>query len=82
MSAQASSILKSYVRGFITAIVPLIMAGITDWKAIAFAGAAAVIPPALRAIDKNDPMFGLIAHALESKAIKVTHELPVTEKTE
>ena len=61
MSETMQNMLKSYIRSFIVAASALYAAGETDLKMLAFAGLAAVVGPAIRAIDKNDPMFGLVA---------------------
>ena len=70
MKQSLNSMLKSYVRGFITAIAPLLAIGEIDWKTLVLAGLAAVIPPAIRAVDKNDPAFGIIATAVEAEIEK------------
>lgn len=77
MNESIKSMLKSYIRGFITAITPLIVIGEMDWKTIVLAGLAAVIPPAIRALDKNDPAFGIIASVIETELKKVAKKSPV-----
>lgn len=71
MNESIKAMLKSYVRGFITAITPLILIGEIDWQTLVLAGLAAVIPPAIRALDKNDPAFGIIASVVEAEIKKV-----------
>ena len=71
MNESMKAMLKSYVRGFVTAITPLILIGEIDWKTLVLAGLAAVIPPAIRALDKNDPSFGLVANTVENAIITV-----------
>jgi hypothetical protein len=62
---------KSALRHFILTAVALYAAGVTDIKALAFATAAAIIGPAIRGIDKNDPAFGLIANAVTTEIDKL-----------
>lgn len=71
MNPIMKSIIKSYARGVLVAITPLIATNQTDpWMYICaiFAG---VIGPALRAIDKKDPAFGLVADAIETELHKL-----------
>ena len=70
MSKKTDAMIKSYVRGLITAVAPLIAMQETNPKAYAFAVIAGVISPAIRAIDKNDPAFGMIADALKDSTKK------------
>lgn len=70
MNDKTKCIIKSYLRGVLTAVAPLIALHETDPKAYAFAVVAGVIAPAIRAIDKNDPAFGMIADALKDAVKK------------
>jgi hypothetical protein len=63
---------KSYLRGVLTAVTPLLAIQSTDSKAYLCAVVAGVIAPAIRAIDKNDPAFGFVADAVEAKAKKIS----------
>lgn len=49
----------SWARSFMAAGIAVIMAGVTDPKAIAGAGLAAVLPVVLRYLNPNDASFGL-----------------------
>jgi hypothetical protein len=49
----------SWARSFLAAGIAVYMAGITDPKAIAGAGLAAVLPVVLRYLNPNDAAFGL-----------------------
>ncbi len=69
MSYKMKSMLKSYLRGVITAITPLLAISVTDWRAYAVAVVSGVIAPAIRAMDKNDPAFGLLADTVENAII-------------
>ena len=54
--------LASYGRSFLAAATALWATGNTDPKALVAAGLAAVLPVALRALNKKDPAFGLVAN--------------------
>jgi hypothetical protein len=49
----------SWARSFLAAGMAVYMAGVTDPKAIAGAGLAAVLPVILRYLNPNDASFGL-----------------------
>ena len=49
----------SWARSFLAAGIAVYMAGVTDPKAIAGAGLAAVLPVVLRYLNPNDSAFGL-----------------------
>jgi len=77
MSPKQTAILKSYLRGVVVAITPLLSIRSTDSWAYLAAVVAGVIAPALRALDKNDPAFGIVADlavsetaSLDKKAAK------------
>lgn len=71
MNNKVKSILKSYARGVLVAITPLISINETDPKAYVVAIVAGVIAPALRALDKKDPAFGLIADVVDVELDKL-----------
>jgi hypothetical protein len=56
---QAKLMAASWARSFLAAAIAVYMAGVTDPKAIASAGLAAVLPVVLRALNPNDAGFGL-----------------------
>lgn len=64
LSNKQQAIVKSYLRGLITAVSPLLAIRSTDGWAYLAAVVAGVIAPALRAVDKNDPAFGIAADVL------------------
>lgn len=70
-SELMKSVIKSYLRGVITAITPLIAINNTDPWAYAMAIFAGVIGPALRAVDSKDPAFGMVADAIEVEIDKM-----------
>ena len=49
----------SWARSFLAAGIAVYMAGVTDPKAIAGAGLAAILPVVLRYLNPNDASFGL-----------------------
>lgn len=68
--------LKSAIRHFVLVALPVWQVSNGDIKAFGYALAAAIIGPALRGIDKNDPTWGKVAAWLETdlkkKATKKT----------
>lgn len=55
---QVKALLASWLRSFLAAGLAVYMAGVTDPKAIATAGVAAVAPVILRWLNPNDLAFG------------------------
>ena len=55
---QMKSILATYLRAAIASVIALYLAGVTDPKALASAGIAAIAGPLLKAIDPNATEFG------------------------
>ena len=53
----------SWARSFMAAAIAVYMAGVTDPKAIASAGLAAVLPVMLRYLNPSDAAFGKKAEA-------------------
>ena len=56
---KAKALIASWARSFMAASLALYMAGETDPKTLAMAGAAAVAPVILRWLNPNDNAFGL-----------------------
>ena len=52
-------IAASWARSFLAASIACYLAGVTDWKALFGAGAAAVLPVILRFLNRADLSFGL-----------------------
>ena len=71
MSPVMINVLKSYARGVLVAITPLLVVGSTDPKAYLAAIGAGVISPALRAMDKKDPAFGKVADIVDLEVDKL-----------
>jgi hypothetical protein len=55
---QFKAMAASWLRSFLAAGLAVYMAGVTDPKAIAMAGVAAVAPVILRYLNPNDAAFG------------------------
>ena len=55
---QAKALLASWARSFLAACLAVYLAGVTDPKAIASAGLAALAPVILRWLNPADPAFG------------------------
>jgi hypothetical protein len=56
---EAKLLLASWARSFLAASIACYLAGVTDWKALFGAGAAAVLPVILRFLNRADLSFGL-----------------------
>lgn len=56
---QFKAMAASWLRSFLAAGLAVYMAGVTDPKAIAMAGVAAVAPVILRYLNPNDAAFGI-----------------------
>jgi len=56
---EVKALAASWARSFLAAGIAVYMAGITDPKAIAGAGLAAVLPVVLRFLNPADKNFGL-----------------------
>jgi hypothetical protein len=86
MNAQQKAMLESYGRSFLAAMTATFMASGGDLlaldadtlKAILASGIAAVLPVALRYINKKDPAFGKIAEVVAAEGMKkLTKKAPV-----
>jgi hypothetical protein len=75
------AILASYGRTFVSVVLFAAINGETDVKAILLAGAVAVVGPAIRAINPNDPTFGRVADTLEAEVIKAAKKAASKKKT-
>ena len=62
LDPKLTAALASYGRSFLAAVTALWATGNTDPKALVAAGLAAILPVALRALNKKDPAFGLVAN--------------------
>jgi len=68
---QLKALLASYGRSVLGAASALYLAGVTDPVDLAWSLLAALIPVILRAVNPNDPAFGIVPSAKEvDKALK------------
>jgi uncharacterized membrane protein YgaE (UPF0421/DUF939 family) len=58
MNAKMKSMLATYLRAGVAAVIALYLAGVTDPKALASAGIAAIAGPLLKALDPKNTEFG------------------------
>ena len=79
ITTKQKAIVKSYVHGLILAVLPLAINGESNWKWYGVAVISAVVLPALRALDKNDPAFGIVADAVAVKTAEVEATLPAAK---
>jgi hypothetical protein len=78
MNAQHKAMLESYGRSFLAAMTATFMAtggdllalDLETGKAILASGIAAILPVALRYINKKDPAFGKIAEIVATEGLK------------
>jgi hypothetical protein len=85
---QLKNMLASYGRSVLGAATALYLAGVTDPADLAYSLLAALLPVALRAVNPNDPAFGLLpsVEAVEeaakaAKAMKAPAKKPAAKKT-
>ena len=72
LSEKEKLVLKSAIRHFVLVALPVWQVSNGDIKAFGYALAAAIIGPAIRGIDKNDPAWGKVAEWLETELKKKT----------
>jgi len=58
MNAKMKSMLATYLRAGVASVLALYLAGVTDPKALASAGIAAIAGPLLKALDPKASEFG------------------------
>jgi uncharacterized membrane protein YgaE (UPF0421/DUF939 family) len=58
MNAKMKSMLATYLRAGVASVIALYLAGVTDPKALATAGIAAIAGPLLKALDPKAAEFG------------------------
>lgn len=71
MNKIMKAILASYARSFVVAILTAYSMGSTDIKDLLIAGAIAVLGPAIRAVNPNDPAFGVVADTVQKDLDKL-----------
>ena len=58
INAKMKSMLATYLRAGVASVLALYLAGVTDPKALASAGIAAIAGPLLKAMDPKNAEFG------------------------
>jgi hypothetical protein len=58
INAKMKSMLATYLRAGVASVIALYLAGVTDPKALATAGIAAIAGPLLKALDPKSTEFG------------------------
>jgi hypothetical protein len=58
MNAKTKAVLATYLRAGVASVIALYLAGVTDPKALATAGIAAIAGPLLKALDPKATEFG------------------------
>jgi uncharacterized membrane protein YgaE (UPF0421/DUF939 family) len=58
INAKMKSMLATYLRAGVASVIALWLAGVTDPKALATAGIAAIAGPLLKALDPKNTEFG------------------------
>lgn len=69
MNQKTQAMLASYARSFMAAAIAVYATVGLDWEALGYAGLAAILPVALRALNKKDPAFGAVA-AVAAKEVE------------
>lgn len=77
-SKKLQAVVASYARTFVAVVTYAVVNGETDIKAIVIAGLVSVVGPAIRAVNPNDPAFGLIADRVE---VELKKAAPKPKKT-
>jgi hypothetical protein len=80
MNPMLKAALASYGRSVLSAAVALYIAGVTDPVQLLSALAAGLLPVALRALNKKDPAFGLVAKVAEPYIAKLSNGEAVISK--
>lgn len=58
INAKMKAVLATYLRAGVASVIALYLAGVTDPKALATAGIAAIAGPLLKALDPKATEFG------------------------
>lgn len=80
MNEKLKAALASYARSVLAAGTALYLAGVTDPVDLGKALLAGLLPVALRALNKNDPAFGLISKVAEPYIAKLSDGEAVISK--
>lgn len=70
LTKSQEAVVKSALRHFLLVAIPVWEVSGGDVKAFVYGVLAAVIGPAIRGLDKNDPAFGKVADWVEKELSK------------
>lgn len=70
LTKSQEAVVKSALRHFLLVAIPVWEVSGGDIKAFVYGVLAAVIGPAIRGLDKNDPAFGKVADWVEKELSK------------
>jgi hypothetical protein len=71
MNEKMKQMLSSYARSFIVAFLTAYAVGAMSIKELIIAGLIAVAGPAIRAVNPQDPAFGMVADAVDVELNKL-----------
>ena len=71
MDNKMKQMLSSYARSFIVAVLTAYAVGAMSIKELIIAGLIAVAGPAIRAVNPQDPAFGMVADAVDVELNKL-----------
>jgi len=83
MNPKLKLAISSYVRSYVVAAIAMVSTGENDYKKIAITAlAVGVVGPAIRAVNPNDPAFGMVADKaeVEIKKLVVADKKKATKK--
>jgi len=82
LTKKHKDILKSYARSYVVAVGAAYTAPGADLgvEGLLLAGLIAVAGPAIRAIDKKDPTFGLVATVVDTELKKLEKKVASKKK--
>jgi hypothetical protein len=82
LTKKHKDILKSYARSYVVAVGAAYTAPGSDLgvEGLLLAGLIAVAGPAIRAIDKKDPTFGLVATVVDTELKKLEKKVASKKK--
>lgn len=75
LDSKLKAALASYGRSFLAAALAVWSTGNHDPKGLVAAGLAAVLPVAIRALNKKDPAFGLVANLALPEITKTLNKI-------
>lgn len=77
---ELKAVLGSYARAFLVAALAVYSTGDMNIRHMLYAGIAAVVGPAIRALNPKDPAFGRVSLTIERELIEWIDKLIESEK--